>query len=479
MTFLHPLFRGKHVALRSAGALLALSLAMCQSAQTSQPVPVVSTAADAPAVRDPAALARSRLYHAPTLSGAANAADVDNVYEMQIIALPHVDRMGTLGRRIFFDTNLSGSGKMSCASCHSPAFAYGPSNDLSAQMGGPNLDKMGNRAVPSLRYKERLPAFTEHYFDEDTSTGVDQGPTGGFGWEGLFSTPHIQAGLPLLAPNEMANASVADVAGKLRRADYAPQFRETFGDDALNDDARAFKWMTLALEYFQRNAKEFYPYTSKYDAYLRGQATLSGQEQRGLRIFNDPERGNCAVCHVSKQGKAGAMPQFTDFGLVAIGVPRNPALAINRQPGFYDMGLCGPFRKDLAKHPEYCGAFRTPSLRNVALRKTFMHNGEFHSLREVLDFYATRDTDPARWYPRMASGPHAGQVEQYNDLPEAYRKNVNQEAPFSPDKSGQPRLNKTDVDDLMAFLDTLTDGYAEAPQHTVQNTRAREKEKSN
>jgi cytochrome c peroxidase len=82
----------------------------------------------------------------------------------------------------------------------------------------------------------------------------------------------------------------------------------------------------------------------------------------------------------------GALPQFTDFGFNALGVPRNPAIPANTKGDYYDLGLCGPERRDFADHKEYCGLFRTPSLRNVALRRTFFHNGRFHTLREVLEF---------------------------------------------------------------------------------------------
>ena len=415
---------------------------------------------------DPAALARSRLYHPPGVPGATDP-NIDNVYSMQIMALPDVGRMQAVGRKIFFDKSLSGSGRMACASCHDPAYAYGPPNALAVQPGGAAMDKLGNRAVPSLRYKERMPSFTEHYFDEEHPTGQDQGPTGGYGWDGHFSTLHIQAGLPLLAPNEMANASQSDVAAKLRKAAYAAEFRDTFGKDALDDDARAFKWLTLALEYFQRDPQEFFPYTSKYDASLRGQVALSEQEQRGLKWFNDKEKGNCASCHTSTPERPGTMPVFTDFGLIALGVPRNASLPTNKQHGFYDMGLCGPYRGDLAAHHEYCGAFRTPSLRNVALRHTFFHNGAFHDLHEVVEFYATRDTDPAHWYPRIHRGPNKGKVDMYDDLPVALRKNVNHDAPFSPYADGRPRLDKQEVDDIVAFLKTLTDGYVVPGKQTA------------
>jgi cytochrome c peroxidase len=60
-----------------------------------------------------------------------------------------------------------------------------------------------------------------------------------------------------------------------------------------------------------------------------------------------------------------------------------------------------PLRTDLAGRSEYCGRFLTPTLRNVALRQTFFHNGAVHTLREAIEFYVERDTDPAKWYPAM------------------------------------------------------------------------------
>ena len=86
----------------------------------------------------------------------------------------------------------------------------------------------------------------------------------------------------------------------------------------------------------------------------------------------------------------------------------------NRDPNFYDLGLCGPERTDFKDRGEYCGLFKTPSLRNVAPRKSFFHNGVvFHTLREAVAFYATRDTNPEQWYPRNPDGS----IRKYDDLP--------------------------------------------------------------
>ncbi len=107
--------------------------------------------------------------------------------------------------------------------------------------------------------------------------------------------------------------------------------------------------------------------------------TLSRAEMRGLAAFNDPAKGNCARCHPSAR-RNGAFPQFTDFGYAGIGAPRNLKIPANADPKYFDLGLCGPLRTDFSDKSEYCGLFRTPSLRNVARRRVFFHNGVFHDL---------------------------------------------------------------------------------------------------
>ncbi len=364
---------------------------------------------------------------------------------------PSVVAMTELGRGLFVDPGLSVSGKMSCATCHDPAFAYAPPNDRSTQLGGPDLESAGVRAAPSLRYLQTLPPFAEHHFDEAIDESADQGPTGGYGWDGRAATAHDQARLPLTSPFEMANPDVDSVVDKVAHGALAQRFRATFGDDVFTDPVRASTAVLMCLEVFQQSPKDFYPYTSRYDAYLRGQSKLGASEQRGLTLFDDPKKGNCASCHPS-QIRQGAFPQFTDFGFVALGVPRNRALPANQDPGFYDLGLCGPQRVDL-RHKEYCGLFRAPSLRNVALRRSFFHNGLFHSLDKVLAFYAERDTNPGKWYAKRG-----GHVDAFDDLPPAYRANVNREPPFGGKPGGTPALDKSEIRDVIAFLKTLTDG---------------------
>lgn len=362
--------------------------------------------------------------------------------------------MAAVGRALFFDPALSASGKLACATCHSPTHAFGPAGELPVQRGGANNARPGMRAVPSLTYTQNIPPFTEHFFDSEGDDSIDQGPAGGRTWDGRAQSAHDQARVPLLSSFEMANASPEAVAARVQRAPYAAEFRATFGEHVFDDTALAVKGVLIALETYQQTPSEFYPYSSKYDAYLRGQASLTTQENRGLAAFNDPARGNCARCHPSAVS-AGAFPQFTDFGYAAIGAPRNAAIPANADSRYFDLGLCGPLRTDLADKPEYCGLFRTPSLRNTATRRVYFHNGVFHRLQDVVRFYAERDTDPQKWYPRAADGS----VSKFDDLPAKYQRNVDQEPPLDRHAGGRPAMTERDIEDIVAFLNTLTDGY--------------------
>ena len=98
--------------------------------------------------------------------------------------------------------------------------------------------------------------------------------------------------------------------------------------------------------------------------------------------------------------------------------------------------------------------FRTPGLRNTAKRPRYFHNGVFSTLREVVDFYNTRDANPSRWYPVIG-----GAVQQFNDLPASLRANVTHAPPFGTSRGGTPPMNPREAADLVCFLETLTDGH--------------------
>ncbi len=366
-----------------------------------------------------------------------------------------VSRLAELGKRLFFEPALSASGTLSCASCHDPAHAYGPPRGDAVMTGGADMRQKGLRAVPSLRYVQATPPFTEHFrnSDDEGDASVDNGPTGGLTWDGRIDRGRDQARLPLLSPIEMANASPAAVVEAVRRTPAAGLMRQAFGRRVFAHPARAFDGILQALEAYEQSYTDFYPYSSRYDAYLAGTAELTSAELRGLAAFDDPDRGNCAHCHPSARGLDGTPPQFTDYGHAALGVPRNRDIPANADPSFHDLGLCGPLRDDLRGHGEYCGMFKAPSLRNVALRRAFFHNGAFHSLRQVLEFYAERDTRPEKWYPRGSDGT----VRKFDDLPAEYHANVNVEPPFDRRAGDNARLSAQEIDDIIAFLKTLTD----------------------
>ena len=352
-----------------------------------------------------------------------------------------------LGAKLFQDTALSASGVQSCATCHDPATAFGAPNALPAQVGGAAMNQQGNRASDTIRYLERNTPF---FFAKDGTA------TGGFFWDGRARSLAEQAGGPPLNPKEMANPDQASVVAKLAAAAYAGEFRRIYGSDIFTDVARSYQAMTLAIQAFELEEPAFHPYDSKYDAFLQGQAPLSPQELRGLAAFNDPQRGNCAACHPSARGADGSLPLFTDFSYDVLGVPRNPALRVNADPAYFDLGLAMRPAGDLAQRQELYGAFKVPTLRNVAVRKVLFHNGRYTDLKEAVTFYVQRDIHPEKFYPLNSDGT----VRKFDDLPAHYHRNVNvAEVPYNRKPGDAPALSDPEVDDVVVFLQTLTDGY--------------------
>lgn len=361
-----------------------------------------------------------------------------------------------LGKRLFFDTTLSASKRMSCASCHSPAHAYGPPNGRAVQLGGPHLDRAGTRAVPSLRYLDHTPLFSLDAFTPGSEDAEYEGPRGGFTRDGRAASRQQQAAIPLLDRNEMANADPQAVVAAVRDGPHAASFRQVFGADVFAHPEQAFADIGAALAAFQAEDPSFHPYTSKFDAVMSGHARFTAQELRGYALFNNPRKGNCASCHIDVPGPGGRPAAFTDYAYAALGVPRNPAIRANRDPRYFDLGLCGPYRPDLRGQARYCGMFKTPTLRNAATRRVFFHNGYFRSLTDVVAFYVQRDTDPRRWYPVVH-----GKAVVYDDLPPRDRGNVDHaDAPMDRRPGHPPALDAQEIADVVAFLRTLDDGYS-------------------
>jgi cytochrome c peroxidase len=393
--------------------------------------------------------------------------------------------MAQLGQLIFYDASLSSSGQLSCGACHSPLHHYGPPNKGPVMLGGPKLKLQGARAVPSLAYLERQPNFSigledptneakehmslgqmaagardatlvEKIATQTAQAAANMVPQGGLFWDGRANTLQAQATFPLLAPNEMDGGSIGEVAAKLRRTSYAHYFVELFGPRIFGNAKLLVSEAMFAVARYQIEEPSFHPYTSKFDYWLEGKARLSAAELRGYKLFNDPKKANCGGCHLDQPSRDGLPPLFTDHEYEALGAPRNMALAQNQDSAYYDLGICGPTRTDLAQQTQYCGMFLTPTLRNVATRRVFFHNGVFTSLQQVLDFYDFRDTNPEKVYPR---GPD-GTVLKYNDIPRHYWANVDvADPPFDRHLGDKPAMTAQDEADIIAFLKTLTDGY--------------------
>ena len=333
-----------------------------------------------------------------------------------------------LGSKLFFDMSLSEPPGQACASCHLPSAGFAdPDAELPVSR-GVNPRHFGNRNTPTVAYAAFTPPFR---FDKEEGLYL-----GGFFHDGRAATLEAQAKGPLLNPLEMGNAGPERVIAKVRQADYAPLFEQLYGPEAFADVAQAYDHLADAIATFERS-DFFSPFSSKYDAYLRGQVELTPQEKRGLDLFEDEKKGNCAACHPSEKGEDGSHPLFTDFSYDNLGVPKlkeSPFYHVDKRfnreaERVIDLGLGGV----LGKVSEN-GKFKVPTLRNIAITAPYMHNGFFSTLEEVLDFYNSRDTDKKWPAPEVAG-------------------NVNDE------EMGDLDLSREEQQALIAFLKTLTDGY--------------------
>lgn len=320
-----------------------------------------------------------------------------------------------LGKKIFFDKNLSSPAGVSCAGCHAPQNGF--SDPLHRAFSeGAVAGSFINRNAPSLAYLAFSPV---RYYNSDDSTYI-----GGLFVDGRVNSFEEQAMKPLLNHLEMNNASAAEIVEKLKNADYASLFKRTYGSNIFEDTSAAIQAAMYALGAFQRS-EQVSPFTSKYDYYLAGEVSLSEQEMRGLQLFNDTAKGNCAACHPSTEDEDAGVVLFTDFSYDNIGLPPNPA-SVGPMP---DLGLGA-----IVGSPAENGKFKVPSLRNVEVSAPYFHNGVFNTLEEAVRFYSERDV------PGKYPAPEVAQNENMDEL-------------------GNLQLTQQEIDDIVAFLKTLTDGY--------------------
>lgn len=372
--------------------------------------------------------------------GGSGSADTTSGVGGQVNA-PTMSAAAQLGQKIFADTSLSEPAGMSCATCHDPAKGHATNRLVEP---GVVPGHFGFRNAPSLDYLRFSPNFGY----------TDDGPTGGFFRDGRAPTFTAQAQQPFLNADEMANPDVASVISKLAASSYAAEFKAVWGNDVFSNVQNAYDKLGLSVAAYEKEDSDFSSFTSKFDYWRAGKAQLSDRELQGYALFNDPQKGNCAACHPSTGPDTKTPPLFTDFTFDNLGLPRNPAIPANADPAFFDLGLCGPSRTDISDRT-LCGAFKVPTLRNIALTAPYFHNGAFNTLRDAVRFYVTRDTNPALWYPTVD-----GVVQKFDDLPSEYHGNVNTtEVPYNRKPGEQPALNDDEIDLVVEFLNTLTDGY--------------------
>lgn len=365
-----------------------------------------------------------------------------------------------LGLRLFFDSNLSEPVGTACASCHDPRRAFtGNNNTMIGVALGSRSDQFGTRDAPTVMYLTTVPRFGSVERDGKRV------PTGGLFWDGRADTLEEQAKQPFFNAVEMNNADTPALIAKVAKSAYAGEFRKVWGAAIFDNPETALDAVAASIAAFERT-RTFQPFTSKFDYVMRGEAKFTEQEQRGLSLFTIRQKGNCAQCHIVDE--ASRDPQkslFTDFSYRALGLPRSMRIPKNADPAFIDLGLCermpvaltndrkpgAEALKPQVTDPAACGLFKTPTLRNITVTAPYMHNGFFDHLRDAVAFYATRDTDPAGWYP---------DGKKFNDLPAQYHVNVDVDTPPYQRRSKQrPQLTNEEIDDIVAFLYTLTDGY--------------------
>lgn len=359
----------------------------------------------------------------------------------ELAALPPKERLGAV---LFFDARLSSPAGQSCASCHDSRQAFSSPASRSPTSEGAVAGRFSARNSPTAMYA----AYSPH-FQFDSAEGLY---IGGQFLDGRATTLEQQAKLPLLNPLEMNNPDAASVVDKIRSADYAALFRQVYGPAALDVTDSAFEQIAEAIAAFERRPA-FNAFTSKYDAYLAGKTRLNTNELRGLRAFEDPARGNCAACHTSRPGSDSTPPLFTDFSYDNLGVGRNPLNRFYTQPavynpqgrGFVDRGLGA-----VVGLPSEDGKFKVPTLRNLSRTAPYMHNGYFSSLKALVEFYNTRDLKPACKNPFTSET--AAIAQGCWPVPEIA-------ATVNRNELGNLSLSAHDVDDIVAFLGTLDDGW--------------------
>lgn len=335
----------------------------------------------------------------------------------------------SLGEKLFFDSNLSTPAGQSCASCHDPASGFADPDTSIPVSQGVLPERFGSRNAPTVTYA----SFTPDFHQDPNLNYV-----GGLFIDGRSSNLTEQAKQPFLNPLEMANPDKTSVILAIRASEYADLFEQVYGAGSLDDVEAAFDQVVDALSVFE-HSDELNSFTSKFDYFRSGEVQLSTQELSGFNLFIG--KGQCMECHV--------FPLLTDFSYKNIGVPKNPDNPFYNLPSefnpdggqFVDLGLGA--NPGVLQSSE-SGKFKVPTLRNVAITPPYMHNGALQTLEQVVEFYNTRDILPVCPTDTIEAGCWPA--------PEVTE---NVDTRFM----GNLGLTNQEISDIVAFMQTLTDGY--------------------
>lgn len=240
--------------------------------------------------------------------------------------------MVELGRALYFDKRLSADNTVSCATCHAPEHGFTDNKPVSNGIGG----QKGGRSAPTVI--NRLYSAAQF-------------------WDGRAASLEEQAKGPIVNPIEMGMASHDALVAKLKAIKgYDTWFKKAFGREINIDD------IAKAIANFERTVVSD---DSKYDRYVAGnKKAMNASEKRGMDLFNGKAR--CITCHGGNN--------FTDESFHNLGVGMDA-----EKP---DLGRYSQTGKDEDK-----GAFKTPTLRDVASTAPYMHDGSETTLEQVVAFY--------------------------------------------------------------------------------------------
>ena len=282
-----------------------------------------------------------------------------------------------LGRKLFYDPILSGDGTQSCATCHLSENSFTDPRQFSIGIDG------------SIGSRNAMPIFNVAWNQSEK-----------FFWDGRAKSVEDQAFGPVVNPLEMNNTWPNAVASLQATNQYPDLFKEAFGTSTIDSVL-----VTKAIAQFERTMISV---NSKFDKFKLGTATLTPEEENGLAVFLDANRGDCFHCHGSPQNPLWTDNKFHNNGLDAV---------------ITDKGL-----GDISGDPADDGKFKTPSLRNLTYTAPYMHDGRFATLEEVVDHYSEGLQDSPTIDPLMLFIAQGG-----------------------------VHLTPTDKADLIAFLLTLSD----------------------